>query len=88
VARLSRRGILRAALVMIVIANVARVIVLLLHGSAPQLWGNTFAHLDSIAAGILLAVLLESRAPDFGHAMRARIDGLCSLRARAQGPLC
>jgi peptidoglycan/LPS O-acetylase OafA/YrhL len=85
VARLSRRGIIRAAVVMIVLANLARFCVLLLHGSAPQLWGNTFAHLDSMAAGILLAVLLSGRAPGIGHWMRAGlvVCALLGLAARA-----
>jgi peptidoglycan/LPS O-acetylase OafA/YrhL len=85
VAKLSRRGIVVAAMTMIVLANVARVCVLMLHGTTPQLWGNTFAHLDSIAAGILLAVLLSGRAPDIGYAMRMSLitSALIGLVLRA-----
>jgi len=67
---------------MIVLANLAWVSVLLLHGTAPQLWGNTFAHLDSIAAGILLAVLLGSRAPNMGNELRFTLIA-CALLAIA-----
>jgi len=63
VARLTRRGIVIAAVAMIVVANLSRVCLLMLHETASQLWGNTFAHLDSMAAGTLIATLLRGRAP-------------------------
>jgi peptidoglycan/LPS O-acetylase OafA/YrhL len=70
VARLSRRNIIRAAVVMIVVANLARVLVLLLHGGGWDVWVNTIARLDPMAAGILLAVLLKGRAPKIAPALR------------------
>jgi peptidoglycan/LPS O-acetylase OafA/YrhL len=63
VARLSRQQIIYAALGMIVIANFSRVMILVSSDSSMALWANTFAHLDSIAAGILLAIMLHGRAP-------------------------
>ena len=63
VARLSRRQIIYAALGMILVANFTRVMLLVSSASPMALWANTFAHLDSIAAGILLAIVLHGRAP-------------------------
>lgn len=85
VAKLNRQGIVIAAVTMIAVANLTRLCVLLLHGTAPQLWGNTFAHLDSIAAGILLAVFLSGRTPDLGYGIRTGVIGcaLLSLILRA-----
>src|SRR5271166_5998188 len=64
VARLSRRKIAYAAIGMIVVANLARVTVILLHGNGWSIWANTLARLDPMAAGILLAVFLQGRAPN------------------------
>jgi peptidoglycan/LPS O-acetylase OafA/YrhL len=61
VAKLSRRQIIMAAIAMIGVANIARFLAVALHQTRIQLWMNTFAHLDSIAAGILLAVLWRAR---------------------------
>jgi peptidoglycan/LPS O-acetylase OafA/YrhL len=66
VARLSRRQIIYVALGMILIANLSRIVILVSTRSPMALWANTFAHLDSIAAGILLAILLRGRAPTIG----------------------
>jgi peptidoglycan/LPS O-acetylase OafA/YrhL len=71
VARLSRRGIVIAAIAMIAMANIARVVVLLLHGGGWDVWANTFARLDPMAAGILLALLLRGNAPKIGPALRS-----------------
>ncbi len=81
VARLSRRNIIRAAVVMIVLANVARVVVLLLHGGGWDVWVNTFARLDPMAAGILLAVLLRGRAPKIARPLRvtAIVAGIAAI---------
>jgi len=70
VARLSRRGIMRAAVGMIVLANLTRVTVLFRHGGGWDVWANTLARLDPMAAGILLAVLLAGRAPRIAPALR------------------
>ena len=70
VARLSRRQIVYAALGMIVVANFTRVMLLVSSASPMALWANTFAHLDSIAAGILLAIMLRGRAPSIQPATR------------------
>lgn len=63
VARLSNRGIVIAVVIMVAMANLTRVMVLALHSTGWQIWANTFTHLDSMAGGILLAVLLGGRVP-------------------------
>jgi peptidoglycan/LPS O-acetylase OafA/YrhL len=63
VARLSRQQIIYAALGMILIANVTRVMLLVSSATPMALWASTLAHLDSIALGILLAIMLRGRAP-------------------------
>ncbi len=63
VKRLSRQNIARAAWGMIFIANIARVIVLAMHGGQPQLWCNTLTRLDPIALGVLIATSLHGKAP-------------------------
>jgi peptidoglycan/LPS O-acetylase OafA/YrhL len=73
VARLSRKGIVYAALGMIAVANIVRVVMLLTSATAMELWGNTFAHLDSIAAGILIAILLGGKAPTVSTLVRAML---------------
>lgn len=63
VARLSRQKTVYAALGMIIVANVTRVMPLVSPAFGMALWFNTFAHLDSIAIGILLAMMLRGRTP-------------------------
>jgi peptidoglycan/LPS O-acetylase OafA/YrhL len=73
VARLSERQIVIAALGMMVLANVVRVHAAVLGWDTQQLWGNTFAHLDSIAAGIAVAVVLHGRTLTFGTTARVAL---------------
>jgi peptidoglycan/LPS O-acetylase OafA/YrhL len=56
---------------MILLANAVRATAFLVHGTTLQLWGNTFAHLDSIACGILLAIFLRGEIPHIGDGVRA-----------------
>ena len=58
----SRRTICRIAITLLAVATVARLIVLLKHEGGEPIWYTSFARLDSIACGILLAVLLHRRA--------------------------
>jgi peptidoglycan/LPS O-acetylase OafA/YrhL len=71
VARLSRCQIIAAAIVMIFLANSARIVTVLMHQILPQAWMNSFAHLDSIAAGILIATLWRGRTMKIGYSARA-----------------
>lgn len=85
VARLSRRQILFAAVTMIGVANFARAVAVATRVSRENWWLNTFAHLDSIAAGILLAVLLGGRrfSLKYGSRMMLISAALSCLIARA-----
>jgi peptidoglycan/LPS O-acetylase OafA/YrhL len=73
VARLSRRQIMFAAITMICVANIARPLAVAMHQSGIQLWMNSFAHLDSIAAGILLAVLWNGNVLSFKYGIRVAL---------------
>lgn len=73
VARLSRRGIAVTAIGMIVAANAARIVVLMRHGGGWDVWVNTIARLDPMAAGILLAILLRGRTLGIAPVMRAAV---------------
>lgn len=71
VARLTRRRIAFLALCMIAVANAVRIAMLLSHCTSWQVYFNTFARLDSIGGGILLAVLLRGRVPALRFGVRA-----------------
>lgn len=64
VARLSRRQVAIAAMGMVLIANGVRIWQISEHVAPQHLWGNTFAHLDSIAGGVLLSVFMRGRSPN------------------------
>jgi peptidoglycan/LPS O-acetylase OafA/YrhL len=87
VAKLSLRNLAFAAMLMLVIANLARLGVLQLHEvhwtdrtswtewASWTVWANTLTRLDPIAAGILLAVGLRGSAPDIGWMWRLVLVG-------------
>ena len=83
--RLSRRGIGVAAVLMIVVANLTRLAVLLQHGIGWSVWANTFARLDPMAIGILIALFLRGRTLDFGLPLRASLLGAGILGIIATG---
>jgi peptidoglycan/LPS O-acetylase OafA/YrhL len=85
VARLSRRQIIAAAVIMICVANIFRPFAASMGENRVQLWMNTFSHLDSIAAGILLAVLFRERALSLKYGRRIVLIffAICCLVARA-----
>ena len=74
VARLSRRRIGITSLIMIGIAERppgwSRICATI---SSQRLWFNTFAHLDSLALGILIAVLLHGWSPALGGLSRVAL---------------
>lgn len=76
VARLTRRGIFYTSLALIVIANVVRVWSAAMGQGKEHLWGNTFAHVDTIAVGILLASWLRGQVPELSLRTRAIMIGL------------
>lgn len=84
VARLTRRQIVVAAIAMILVANVSRFLALLMHQSTQQLWANTFAHLDSIGAGILVASVLRGKVSlHYASRIALVIFGFLCLSVRA-----
>ena len=85
VAKLSRRQLVFAAVALILVANLSRILALAMHGGTAELWMNTFPHLDSIAAGILVAVLWHGKAVSLktGSRMVLVACGVFCLGARA-----
>lgn len=81
VRRISRKGILYAAVGMFLASNIARVIIVATHGGMNSVWCNTLCRLDPIVAGILLAVLLKGRIPRIGIPCRLLllVSGMLSL---------
>jgi peptidoglycan/LPS O-acetylase OafA/YrhL len=61
--KLSARGLLTASASLISVATLVRWYLASHHIWESKIWCNTFVHLDAIAFGILLAVLLGGQAP-------------------------
>lgn len=76
VAWLSRWGIILAAIGLILCANIARALEYAWGTAADRLWCNTFAHLDAIAVGILIAVWLNGRSPTLSISQRVALLAL------------
>ena len=72
----SLRTIRRIAIGLLLAASLTRLILLLKHAGGDPIWYNSFARLDSIACGILLAVILHGRAT-----FRLRLPARMSLLA-------
>ncbi len=64
---------------MMAIAWLTRYYVVTHHAGETQVWCNTLARLDPIAAGILVAVLLRGEAPKFSGKMRATMIAFACL---------
>jgi peptidoglycan/LPS O-acetylase OafA/YrhL len=94
VARLTRLRIVIAAAVLIAVANIERYWQLTRHGTPHQLWWDTFAHLDSIAIGILVSALLMGKTPRISVNLRWVLIifglicflGVGSFRGQIPGP--
>jgi peptidoglycan/LPS O-acetylase OafA/YrhL len=67
---ISRNHIAVAAVGMLLISNVTRVVMIVLHGGTNSVWCNTLARLDPIAAGILVAAVLRGKIPTFSLGVR------------------
>jgi len=65
VRNLSRDSLAAAAVGMLVVSNITRIIMVALHGGQNSVWCNTLGRLDPIAAGILVAALLHGGVPKF-----------------------
>lgn len=73
VARLTRPRIMIAAGILILVANIERYWLLTRHATPHQLWWDTFAHLDSIAIGILASALLKGGTPALSVTRRSML---------------
>ena len=62
VRRASKQTLMQIAAGLLVLASLARLILLLRHTGGQPIWYNSFARLDSIACGVLLAAILHGRA--------------------------
>jgi len=62
VRRASKRNLIQIATGLLVLAALARLILLLKHTGGQPIWYNSFARLDSIACGILLAAIFHGRS--------------------------
>jgi len=71
--RLSERGLLIAAAIMLATANLTRWFLAARHTWESRIWANTFVHLDAIALGIILAVVLHGRAPRLSTLLRSAL---------------
>ncbi len=71
VKRLSRRGIVVAAILILLSASVTRAIMVQQRVNADIVWASTFSRLDAIALGILVAALLGSGLPVYSVFTRA-----------------
>ncbi len=76
VKRLSRRGIVVAAILLLLCASVTRAILVQARANADVVWASTFSRLDAIALGILVAVLLGIGLPTYSTFAR-----MCLLAA-------
>lgn len=71
--KLSARGLLIAAAVLLAVASLTRWYLGVHHTWESRIWCNTFAQLDAIAFGIILAVLLAGRPPQITRLHRAAL---------------
>ena len=86
VARLGRRAIGWAAVAFILVANAERIgEIALFHHVWETMWPNTIAHLDSLAAGILIAIILNGSSTQWRIGTRVMLAGaaMCILAVRA-----
>ena len=68
--RMSRMRIIYAALVVLGLGNIARIVLVYMHASGAAAEYNTFVRIDAIAFGILIACLFGDRSPRLGLAGR------------------
>ncbi|HYE25348.1 MAG TPA: acyltransferase [Clostridia bacterium] len=85
VKRIGERGLVIASGVLLVVATATRFYLGAQHAGESQVWCNTFARLDPIALGILLAVFLGGSAPQLSLMTRTSLGtgGLACLALAA-----
>ena len=70
VRKLPRDRIVWAGVTMLVISNIMRITMVVLHGGMNSVWCNTLGRLDPIVAGILVAIALRGRIPNLNLPVR------------------
>jgi len=73
VRRVSETGMLICVAILLTVATGARIYLGMTHAWENQVWCNTFAQLDPIAIGILLAVLLRGEVPRLSRLARVAL---------------
>jgi len=71
--KLSERGMIVAAAVMLAIATLTRWYLGVHHTWESKVWCNTLVHFDAIALGIIIAVVLAGRAPRLSPLLRSAL---------------
>lgn len=67
---ISRKHIALAATAMLILSSGMRIVMVAIHGGVNSVWCNSLARLDPIAAGILVATVLQGRVPNFKLGLR------------------
>ncbi len=86
VRKVSESGMLIFAVLLLLVATVARTYLGMHHTFEGDVWCNTFVQLDPIAAGILIAVLLKGKIPRLSSLTRVAMM-LAGITALALGSL-
>lgn len=83
--RLSERGMIWVSALMLAAANLTRWYLAIHHTWESRMWTNTFAQLDGIALGVILAVVLAGRSPRLATLQRVALmaAGFACLAAAA-----
>jgi peptidoglycan/LPS O-acetylase OafA/YrhL len=68
--RITRRKLVYVVIALLLLANLARIALVMAHASGAAIEYNTFARIDPIALGILVACFLEDRSPHLSSGMR------------------
>jgi peptidoglycan/LPS O-acetylase OafA/YrhL len=68
--RITRRNLVYVVVVLLAVANLARIVLVAAHASGAAVEYNTLARIDPIALGILAACLLGDRPPRFSPTVR------------------
>lgn len=70
---LSRNHIAWAAGIMLLVSNITRIVMVVIHGGQNSVWCNTLSRMDPIVAGILLAAVLRGTVPTFSAVTRVAL---------------
>jgi peptidoglycan/LPS O-acetylase OafA/YrhL len=83
--RITRRKLVYVVVVLLLLANLARIALVSAHASGAAIEYNTFARIDPIALGILVACLLGDRSPRLSPAGRFGLAFVALLTLAAVG---